>query len=241
MTTPLISTGFKEISYEDALAYTPGLAGAWKDPTIPQLQYDIAVKPELESYRRGAPCAPFSAFIKTLLELPPEMDKPETTMLDVGAASGYYSEVLKIAGFKYTYEASDYSEHFQKLAAQLYPNLKFHLADARELPMADNSYDIVVSGCVMIHVLDYEAIVKETARVTKKCAIFHRTPVNISDRPTRYFLKEAYGIPCLEYHYREGDLMKLFLKNGLFMKTIHTVFEDPRGDYAQREYLLEKR
>lgn len=237
----MISGNYKELTRDQALEYSPGLDNAWRDPSIPKKQFELAVKPELKRYREGAPCAPFSALVEALLELPPEIDKPETSFMEVGASSGYYNEVLKIAGFKYTYEASDYSEHFKTLAAEIYPHLKFQIANALKLPWADGSFDILMSGCVMIHVLDYEQIIKEAARVAKKYVIFHRTPVNITDRPMRYFIKEAYGVPCLEFHYREGDLMKAFLRHGLRMVTIKNVFEDKSHDLAHRVYVLEKR
>ena len=237
----MISGSYQEITKEEATLITSKYEDAWKDPSIPQNQYLLAVKPEILKYKQGAPCAPFSALIAALLELPPEFEQSSPSFLEVGASSGYYGEVLKIAGFKFKYEASDYSEHFKELAAKLYPGTPFHVADARKLPFADASYEVVMSGCVMIHVPDYEVIIKETARITKRYAIFHRTPINISDRPTRYFTKEAYGIPCIELHFQESELMKLFLKYGLYAVAMKSVFENPKDDLAHRVYVLEKR
>lgn len=237
----MISGEYKEITKEKAAEISSLYEDAWKDPSIPQNQYELAVKPEILRYHQGAPCAPFSALVAALLELPPNTDTKYPTFLEVGASSGYYGEVLKIAGFKFKYEASDYSEHFKTLANKLYPETPFHVADARKLPFQNSSYDIVMSGCVMIHVLDYEAIIKETARITKKYAIFHRTPVNISERTTRFFTKMAYGIPCIEIHFQESEIMKLFLKYGLYAIAMKSVFENPNEDLAHRVYVLEKR
>lgn len=239
----MVSSHYQRIDKGEAIRlYNEGLADAWKDESIPASQYELAVKNELEKYRRGAACAPFSALIKTMLEgLPYDFDKSNKKAIEVGASSGYYGEVLKIAGYKLQYEACDYSPHFKELAKKLYPEMPFHLADARALPFADASYDLVISGCVMIHVPEnWTKIIKETARVTKQYAIFHRTPVTLSGE-TKYYKKQAYGVDCIEVHYSETELMSEFLNNGLLLTTVTEIFRLPQDDLAHKVYLLEKK
>jgi ubiquinone/menaquinone biosynthesis C-methylase UbiE len=237
MTT--ISGSFQKLTKDQAITISRELGDAWKDPRIPRRQYDLAVKPELEQYKKGAACKAFSAFVECLLQLPDGLDVPETKLLEVGASSGYYGEVMRLAGFKMTYEALDWSEAFRDLAKELYPQTKFHVGDARKLELPDSSYDIVASGCVIIHSIESDMIVKETARVTKKYAIFHRTPIAINN-VTEYYQKLAYDIPCFEVHYGEDQLHESFSNAGL--KSLYRVelFRDPASNYANYTYLLEK-
>lgn len=214
---------------------------AWQNPEIPRRQYETAVKSELEAYRKGSACPPYSAFIKCVMELPDEIiNNRRTKVLDVGASTGYYGEILEIAGYDFDYQASDYSPYFQTLAEELYPALRFTVANAIDLPFQDNGFDVVISGCVMIHVLEYEKIIEETARILRKggYAIFNRTPINPKGT-TEYFVKEAYGVPCLEIHFSEREIMDLMTKHGLEARFIAPIFDSE--DFAMRTLLMRKR
>ena len=234
----MISGDYEKLETQEKIREATAKYGdAWKDPSIPEKQYELAVKVEIDKYRKGAGCAPFDAFVRALLHIPNQLDEEKTTLLDVGASSGYYKEVLEIAGFKYSYTGMDFSPHFKTLAEKLYPGIKFDVGDALNLPYADDSFDIVVSGCCMIHVLDYEKIIAETARVASQYALFHRTPVNLVG-PTEFFLKKAYDVPCIEIHFNEQELIGLFSKYGLKLVYLTDVFKV--DGFAHYEYLLEK-
>src|SRR5262245_59339649 len=89
---------------------------AWQNPEIPALQFESVVKNELEDFRSGKECAPFDALV-TLLRKIPDWNNP--SLLDVGASSGYYSEVLRIAQLACRYTALDYSTYYKDLAEKL--------------------------------------------------------------------------------------------------------------------------
>ncbi len=235
MSTP-VSTNYREIDPIEAVILAADYADAWKDPGIPQRQYDTAVKAELEGYRVGKPCAPFDALIRCLRKV---NFGPSVSLLDVGASAGYYGEVLKIAGYDFEYTALDSSPAFKELAERLYPGIRFDVADARYLPYTHNAFNIVLSGCCMLHVLDYENVIQETARVCSKYAIFSKTPIR-KGLPTAYYEKEGYGQRMLEIHFGEDELLGLFTKYGLEIVAQEDVYQQER-DPIHRTYLLRKK
>lgn len=233
-----VSTNYRELQASEVAEVAASCAEAWKDPSIPARQYAI-VKPELENYRNGGACAPFDALARCLKRLPEEMKWPETKFLDVGASAGYYLEILRQASFHCDYVACDFSPAFKVLAEELYPGIRFDVADARQLPYESGSFDIVLSGCVMLHTLEYEQVLAETARVTKQYALFHRTPV-LTTKPTTFYVKEAYQVPCLEIWFNEQELISLFRKYGLSVIWQDDVFFDFERSFGHREYVLKK-
>jgi SAM-dependent methyltransferase len=224
---------YREIDPAEAGIVAAEHADAWKDPSIPKLQRVIAGA-ELGRYRSGISVPPFNALIRCLRQV---TLGPKVSFLDVGASSGYYSEVLQIAGYDFDYTAIDFSPTFKAFAEELYPGIRFDLGDARQLPYKDNSFDIVLSGCCLLHILDYGEVIRETARVCSRYAIFSKTPITFDK--TRYFEKTAYGVPCLEIHFSEAELMQLFDDAGLRVIYSTDVYPiETSGGY--RTYLLEK-
>jgi len=212
----------------------------WMDPELPRKQYHMVVRNELETYRRGGSPAVFDAFTKTLLHIPEILDRPQTRLLDVGASGGYYREIMRIAGFQYDYVACDWNPSFKKLALELYPDMKYDIGDARSLAYGNESFDIVVSGACMLHIREYTKVVTEAARVSKRFVVFNRTPI-LFNSSTRYFMKEAYGTPCVEIHFSEREFMMLLTFAGLVLRHFETVFmNDEHGGYAHITYLAEK-
>lgn len=235
----LVSANYRELAATEVERVANDYANAWQDASIPQRQFELAVKDELENYRRGLPCLPFDALVKTLRKLPHGCGQAGLKLLDVGASGGYYSEVLQLAGFRFEYTGCDFSPTFQELAQRLYPEIAFDVADARDLPYADDSFPIVVNGAVLMHTLEYPAVISETARVASKYVIFHRTPI-LSDRPTTFFTKDAYGIRVLEIHFCEAELLQRFDDNGLGLLHTECVFWDRAAHFGHRTYFLRK-
>lgn len=233
-----VSTNYRELRPEEIAEVAASCAEAWKSPEIPIRQYQV-VAPELERYRRGEQVPPFDALIRCLQRLPEEMKWPETKFLDVGASAGYYMEILRQNSFHCDYTACDFSPAFKVLAEGLYPGIKFDVADARQLPYESGSFDIVLSGCVMLHTLEYEQVLAETARVTRQYALFHRTPI-LTQKPTTYFEKSAYSVRCLEIWFNEQELLSLFRKYGLSVIWQDDVFFDFAESRGHREYLVRK-
>jgi hypothetical protein len=228
----MISGKFKKIETEEEARQTSHrLRNAWKDERIPDLQYDWAIKPELESYRNGKDCWPFSAFVQCLLKIPAEMNCPKTTMLDTGSSSCLYREVLRIAGLQYRYVGMDFNLAFGKLAKdKVTPGVDFVNGDVFNLPFGDGAFDIAVSGGVLAGIYDWQKCVNEIVRVSRKYVLFHRTSLVKFDK-NRYYEKLAYDIPVFEAHYNQHAFMDMITRAGLTV--IHIVAVEWQGENDQ--------
>ncbi len=165
----------------------------------------------------------FDVLVRALRELPGL--RPDASVLEIGCSSGYYADVLKIAGVNVSYTGCDYSDAFVALAREIYPGLRFEVQDATALHYADESFDVVISGCCLLHIPEYETAVAETARVAREYAIFHRTPVVIGE-PTKYFRKRAYGVETVEIHFNEPAFLALLEAHGLALQKTYTLSEE---------------
>lgn len=234
-----VSANYRELLPSEVEAVAKECAEAWKHPDIPLRQYELCVRGELERFRAGEAIAPFDALIRCWRKIPWAAGY-FPTVLDVGASSGYYREVLKIAGIDAHYMGIDYSEAFLDLQHQLWPDLdgRLDLGDACDLPYADDEFDIVLHSAVIMHISDYKKAIAEAARVARRWLIFNRTPV-YGFRPTTFFEKEAYGIPCLELHFNEPELLAMFEKYNLKLRHFETIFRDAKISFEHRCYLLE--
>jgi len=90
---------------------------AWKDSSIPQKQLKLSKK-EMPNFINVVP-------MRALINLLKKFDTNGKNLLEIGCSNGYYSEVLKKAGFNINYEGCDYSEKFIKLAKKRYPTINF--------------------------------------------------------------------------------------------------------------------
>jgi hypothetical protein len=77
--------------------------------------------------------------------------------------------------------------------------------------------DIVFNGVSLIHILDYEKAIAESARVARRACIFHTVPV-FDDHATAYIHKFAYGSPVVEMVFSREELLGVFVRCGL---TVH--------------------
>ncbi len=222
-------------NYESSESADEKLVNGWQDPKIPERQYRTVVKPEIKAFRAGQPIAPYDALRRILAKIP-DMNRPETTLLDVGASSAYYSEVLQIIGFQCMYTAIDYSAGFAEFANALYPDVDFRVGDATNMPFDNRSFDIVLHGGCLLHIPDMQKTVAEAARVADKYVIFHRTAVYLDDTHTRAFSKIAYDTKVWEVHRNEKEVLAAFWSNDLKLVDQTDSFID--GNFAHRTYLL---
>ncbi|MEV6623010.1 class I SAM-dependent methyltransferase [Amycolatopsis sp. NPDC051106] len=102
-----------------------------------------------------------------------QLDAPASLRwLDVGCGTGALTSAVLAAGDPAEVVGADPSEGFLATArAQVTdPRASFEVADARELPFADDSFDVVVSGLVLNFVPDPASAAAEIARVTRRLA-----------------------------------------------------------------------
>lgn len=232
------SSDYAELSVDARDGALRDLKNAWQAPDLPARQR-VGVDRELAAYRAGAPIRTVDSLVQMVASL--RSTHGRLSLLEVGCSSGYYSEALAIKGVDVEYAGCDYSEGFVELARRYYPTLDFRVEDATALRYPDASYDVVLSGCCLLHIPEYESAIREAARVARRHVIFHRTPV-LHQTPTTYFTKRAYGVKTVEIHFNEHELVSLFARHGLCVvgvETLDTAWR--RGDaYATKSYLCRR-
>ena len=206
-----VSTQYVELGDDEANHESSRLRSAWQDNDLPARQRKL-VDRQLADYRRGEKIDVFDVLVGALRGLP-NGERP-LSVLEIGCSSGYYGEVLKIAGVDAAYRGCDYSEGFIALARQRYPALDFDVQDATRLAYKEGEFDVAISGCCLLHIPEYEAAIVETARVASRYAIFHRTPVVIG-QPNKTYRKLAYGVETVEIHFNEPEFLALLSRSDL--------------------------
>lgn len=81
-------------------------------------------------------------------------------MLDVGCGTSRF-------GFLRKYTGADFSEKMIEKAREKHPENDYVVADAKDLPFEDNSFENVFSTRVIMHVDNWKQIVEEMHRVCK--------------------------------------------------------------------------
>ncbi|MEY2859804.1 MAG: hypothetical protein RL392_262 [Pseudomonadota bacterium] len=234
-----VSTPYVEMLGDEVGSESIRLRTAWKHDDLPVRQREL-VDRQLSEYRHGAAIDVFDVMVKSLRGLQGGAGK--LRVLEVGCSSGYYSEVFELAGLDVDYAGCDYSDAFVAMARQRYPGLQFGVQDATSLKYADSAYDLVIAGCCLLHIPEYQAAVAETARVASRYAIFHRTPVVLGP-PNKYYRKQAYGVETVEIHFNEPQFLQLLTDNGLELLATFTLDETvSRGvGSATRTYVCRKK
>lgn len=233
------SAGYKRLADAERLPVIDTLKDAWQDDAIP-LKQRAGMEQALAAYCAGAQMPNFDVLVDMLRPL--ASNTPGGSLLEVGCSSGYYADVLAARQVDLRYAGCDFSPAFIALAKHYHPELRFDVEDATALRYADNAFDIVLSGCCLLHIPDYRSAIAETARVARRHAVFHRTPV-LARHTTRFFTKRAYGVQTVEIHFSERELVSLFAASGLRIIGIESITSDWRdGDaFAMKTYLCEKK
>lgn len=99
--------------------------------------------------------------------------KPNLALLDVGSGSGTIATSLANYIPLGTVTATDLSEDIMKRAEQLardegVTNISFQQANAYQLPFPDESFDVVHTSQMLIHMDEPQNAIKELVRVAKK-------------------------------------------------------------------------
>ena len=185
----------------------------WKDASIPSQQLEIT--------KKELPYLTDNKNIKHCIELVKKTNLKTPSILEIGCSTGYLSEAFKIAKIKGKYEGCDYSTEFIKIAKLTYPNIPFTINNATKLNYKDKKFDIVISGCCILHIINYQKAISEAARTSKNFVIFYRTPI-LHINKTIFTKKIGYNLKMVEILFNETELINLFQKNGLLIQEVKT-------------------
>ena len=164
-------------------------------------------------------------------------------VLDCGCADGRNSAYLIDCGFDVT--GIDQSSTVIERTQKRYPNGNFIVGDVRELPLEDNSFDIIIdAGALHVnHPEDIDSILKEYHRVIKDSGkffirVFNQLDCYDNGEPIFYVDTDTKKLPV--YGYSEAKFSNYF--KGYF--DIEEVSFDPNyGDhgFGTNYYYLKKK
>jgi SAM-dependent methyltransferase len=194
---------------EDARAITASSGGWLAARTV--ARQERAYHGLITAMKRGEPRLDF----KVAAEAIGATGIAHPRVLEVGCGSGYYSEVFStLLHGDVRYAGVDYSDAMIARARVQYPATAFEVADATRLPYADGAFDIVFNGVSLMHIVEYQAAIREAARVAAQYCVFHTVPVFFDFRTT-FLRKYAYGAPVVEIIFGKEELMSLCHSCGL--------------------------
>ena len=191
------------------------LLGGFADDAVAERQ-QAAFAPLLEELRAGRPREDF----RTLARAVALTGLRPPSVIEVGCGSGWNAEVLtRLGGEPIRYVGIDYSPTMLAIARRAYPEHRFVLADALNLPLRDGAAEILVSGGILMHLLDYRDAIRESRRVARRWCVFHTIPV-MTRRNTTLLEKRAYGSPTIEVIFNEAELKRLFDEFGFRVRHV---------------------
>jgi len=232
---PIISGDHKIIHNPNKNHLKQTFENIWQDESIPKQQLKITKK-QIDNYQ-DIPA------MKTLVDSIKKLNPAGKSLLEIGCSTGYFSEIFEKANLNLDYQGCDYSNAFINIAKKEHPDINFKTCDATKLDYNNNEFDIVISGCCLLHIIDYEKAIQESARVSNDYVIFHKTPV-LENGQTIYTEKIGYGKRMLEIFFSEKELVELFKKHNLKLidKTTHGSFSIPNLNepILIKEYVCKK-
>lgn len=178
----------------------------WVDKTIPLKQLG-------QQKKQGENLKNIPA-VKDLIEQIKEIHLKNPKILEIGCSTGYHYDAFVSSNLKVLYEGCDISPEFIKIAKDNHPKAIFKISDATKLSYSSKKFDVVISGCCILHIINYQKAISEAARVARKFVILHRTPV-IHLRETTYTRKIGYGLEMVEIIFNENELISLLRQKGL--------------------------
>ena len=155
-------------------------------------------------------------------------------LLEVGCGSG---AVLRHFAEKYQLDVTgvDIDPEQIQLARENtddIPNIRFLAADATNLPLPDNDFDIVLSFGVTHHISNWLNALREIKRVLKPKGHFIYADLIYTEWMTKFgrSFKHSYGIitmPDLTSFFQQNDFSPVHtsLKNSLFLHNYEAVYQ----------------
>lgn len=231
--TSRISYGYTPI---ERTQITQSMTSGWQNPDLPSRQR-VLVQEELGKMYKGQAPVVYQAMARVLEGIV----EPGASILEIGCSSGYYYEVIEyLLNKRITYHGVDYSAAMIEMARDYYPLAKFTIADGSQLPFPDESFDVAISSCVLLHVPNYPQHIKETVRVARDYVVAHRTPV-CKVAKTQYLRKIAYEVETVEMLFNETEILSLFLQEGLHLVGSVELERNEKIDQYTLSYLFRKR
>ncbi len=209
--TPAASYGYEIIKSETL----PELVYGWRHPEVAKRQH-AAFVPLLRQMYEGNPREDFVA-MATAVRMT-GLENP--LIIEVGCGSGWNLEVLNyLLKQPVRYMGVDYSLAMVALGRERYHETTFVVGDATELPFHDGACDVLLSGTVLMHVVNYRQAIHECRRTASRWCIFHGVPV-VLKRSTAILRKFAYGRLVPEIIFNEQELLELIYLNGMKVRQV---------------------
>lgn len=174
------------------------------------------------------------------------------SLLDVGCGTGPIFEMLIDAPEGQwdnitKYKGTDYAQGMIEVCQSLFPKACWQVEDARHLDEPDQSWDCVLLMHCLDHLDNYQAAIREAARVSKKYILIvlwrpfvtKGTNLNSINRMDKKEGEEPWEDTHLQ-DYSEEVLLDEFAKNNLFIR--HEACKEEINDPNRYNYmwLLEK-
>lgn len=93
---------------------------------------------------------------------------PSDHILDLGCGDGTNLAILQALGFQYIMGV-DNDKNIISIAKRKNPTIPFIVAMAGKLPLANNSFDVVLADSVFYHFIESDKVISEIRRVLKDC------------------------------------------------------------------------
>lgn len=229
------SANYRKLMSREEIAAAKHLSEAWKNSEIPYRQWRAFEQERiLASIGKAEQIPPFRAFIEATHYISGRELNETLDILDVGAGSGYYGELLRLYGPDWYYTACDFNSTFHDIAKKYLPKIRFDLADARDLPYANKTFDVSMVGLSESHPDDWKLMLAEAARVASKYVILNR--VFLIEATTAY-VKTAYDIPVVETWISPKELKTTCDESGL--EILKEIVVNP--EYPQITFVCSKK
>jgi len=184
----------------------PDLSRNYMDLSIPAKQRDL-IDPQLQEMYAGRPPRLFTVLVDTFGAISDLSVR--TKLLDAGCGSGYYNEILShLVPVRLNYFGMDFNQGMLQLARQKYPQLRLARMDLRNVGWLDQSFDVVLSGAVIVHIREWQEAVVELSRVAKKWLVLHRTVVYL-EKPSFIRVEHHYDVDVYRVFIEERELISL--------------------------------
>ncbi|MBW6535063.1 MAG: arsenite methyltransferase [Mariniphaga sp.] len=154
--------------------------------------------------------------------------KPGDNVLDLGSGAGndcfiartIVGETGKVTGLDFTEEMIRKAQ--QNLSKTSFKNIEFIQGDIEEMPLPDNSFDVVISNCVLNLVPDKQKAFSEIFRVLKPGGHFCISDV-VTSGTLPEGLKEAAEMytGCVSGATEKQEYLKIIKKQGFSHVEIH--------------------